>query len=133
MKGPRLRKTEWNGQAVLEYEPPARQVEGEKSLMTRIVTAVAASGVIVMRNNVGVAKMAGGFVRYGLGPGSPDLICIVPPFGKFLGLEVKRPKRGRVEAHQERWHAMARRYGAVCGVVDSVEAALALVEEARRG
>ena len=128
---PKLRKTEWNGQACLEYVAPKQAIESEKSLMTRIVTAVAASGVMVMRNNVGMAKMAGGFVRYGLGVGSPDLICIVPPMGRVVGIEVKRPKVGRIGKEQERWHAVAKRYGAIVGIVDSVQGALDLVGQAR--
>lgn len=127
----RLKATEWNGQACLKYMAPKQRIESEKSLMMRIVTAVAAAGVMVLRNNVGVAKMPGGFVRYGLGVGSPDLVGIVPPHGRFIGIEVKRPKKSRIGKAQEQWHAVARRYGAVVGIVDSVEGALALVEQAR--
>lgn len=122
-------RVDWKGQAYL-VEARREVEESEKSLSLRVRVAVAAQGVIIMRNNSGVDLRQG--VAYGLGKGSADFVCVVPPYGRFLGLEIKRPKSGKVSEHQERWLAMIRRYGGVTGVVRSVEDALALVEEARK-
>lgn len=64
--------------------------------------------VIVLRNTVGRVRLmtTNGHERtisYGLGKGSPDLICLVRP-GRVLGLEVKA-EDGRVSAAQTRCHA----------------------------
>lgn len=123
---------DYKGQAAFEYAKVAR-VEGEKSLMLRISVAVAcAGGVLVMRNQVGRARYSSGkYASHGLGKGSSDLVCIVAPYGRWLCLEVKREKGGVVSPEQEKWLALVRRYGAVSGVVKTVEEALRLVDEAR--
>jgi hypothetical protein len=128
-----LHRLDYKGQACLEYLPPKR-VEGEKSLMIRITTAVACmGGVLVMRNQVGGSKYrSGNYASHGLGKGSADLVCIVAPWGRWCCLEVKREKGGVVSPDQQKWLALVRRYGAVSGVVKSVEEAMALVEEARQ-
>jgi len=74
--------------------------------------------------------------RYGLGVGSPDLVLVVA--GRFLGLEVKRPKTaehgaGQLSPKQKAWRDKAQRAGVVYRRVRSVEEAVAAVEEVRRG
>lgn len=127
-----LHRVDYKGQACLEYLPPKR-VEGEKSLMIRITTAVASQGgVLVMRNQVGRSRYkSGNMASHGLGVGSADLVCIVAPWGRWCCIEVKREKGGVISPAQVKWLSMVRRYGAVSGVAKSVEDALALVNEAR--
>jgi hypothetical protein len=72
--------------------------------------------------------------RYGLGVGSPDLVLVVA--GRFLGLEVKRPKTaehgaGQLSPKQKAWRDKAQRAGVVYRRVRSVEEAVAAVEEVR--
>lgn len=67
----------------------------------------------------------------GLGLGSSDLICIVPPTGRLLAIECKS-ERGRTTEEQDRWLEQVRKYGGVAGVARSVEEAFALVELARK-
>lgn len=122
---------DWTGQVHLIPGPSL--VEAEKDTQEKIRLAVAsAGGVMVMRNNVGVARHGKRMVRYGLGTGSSDLVCVVAPYGRFLGLEIKRPKGGVVSRDQMKWMQWIRSYGGVTGVATSVEEALQLVNEARR-
>lgn len=90
-------------------------------------------GLLVLRNNCGVARSIDDdgrerFVAYGLGgAGSPDLILILAPRGRLVGLEVKRPGLDATP-EQKRVHAIWRRFGAVVEVVRSVEEARAVVD-----
>jgi hypothetical protein len=102
----------------------------EKAVEIAIRVALAAAGILVMKHAVDNR----GHLRTGLGIGVADLICVVPPHGRFLAIEVKRPgARARTSLVQKRWLAVVRRFGGVTGVATSVEEAMALVEEARRG
>ncbi len=115
-----------------------------------------ASDVRLFRNNVGTLLDSRGIpVSYGLLKGSADTIGVVGPFGRFLSIEYKRdfrPLSGEQWAHvrearvkradckcarchqarQEDWRDMINRFGGVAGIVDSVEGAKALAEEARK-
>ncbi len=108
--------------------------ESEKGVEIRVRVALAAAGVMVLKHTVGPCWECGAKPnkRQGLGVGCSDLICIVPPFGRFLGIEMKRPGGGRVSEEQVRWLAVIRRFGGITGVARSVEEAMALVDEARR-
>jgi len=94
------------------------------------------TGVIVFRNNVGVANHWNQkterveVVRYGLAVGSSDLIGIVG--GRFMALEVKTPK-GRVTPEQALFQRLVRSMGGFACVVRSVEEAEAAVERALAG
>lgn len=45
----------------------------------------------LFRNNCGVAEYGSAKVRYGLLPGSADLIGVLAPRGRLISLEVKAP------------------------------------------
>ena len=66
--------------------------------------------------------------------GVSDLICIVPPFGVFLAIEVKRPKYSPsdVTPDQRAYLAAVRHFGGVSGIATCEDEALALVAEARQ-
>jgi len=130
MGRPKKPALEFTGQARLL--PGPKLVEMERDVLDQVRTAVVAAGCICMRNNVGAQKVGKRFIRYGLGKGSADLICIVPPYGRFLGLEIKRPKGSVVTPEQATWAEAVRRYGGVTGVVKNVSEAMLLVAEARR-
>jgi hypothetical protein len=99
--------------------------EREKSIEVRIRVELASAGVMVMKHHVDNRQ-----ARTGLGIGVSDLICVVPPYGRFLGIEVKRPGQ-EPRDEQKRWLAVVRRFGGVTGVATNVEEALALVAQAR--
>jgi hypothetical protein len=131
MGRPKKVEMDWTGQT--NWLPGPKLIEAERDTLEQIRLAVSsAGGVMVMRNNVGVAKHGKRFVRFGLGNGSSDLICCVAPYGRLLGIEVKRPKGGKVSPDQERWMKWIRLYGGVTGVAKNVAQALALVNEARQ-
>lgn len=105
----------------------------EANVLTAIRIALAKAGVPIWRNHVSLSKQeSGAMARTGLAVGSADLIGLVPPFGRFIAIEAKKPAGGRVTERQVRWLAVVRRCGGVAGVARSVEEALALVAEAQR-
>jgi hypothetical protein len=122
-------RTDSSGQVLAAYAP----AEKESAILAKIKLAVGtAGGVHVMRNNVGSAKMRGFWVAFGLEKGSSDLVAIVAPYGRWLCIEVKKPKGSRFEEGQREWLAKMERYGAVAGAVSTVAEALELVARARR-
>lgn len=65
--------------------------------------------VVVFRNNVGTWDDGRSFVRYGLAPGSPDIVCILRN-SIFVGIEVKSLNDKESEA-QKNWAIMCQRLG----------------------
>jgi hypothetical protein len=91
--------------------------------------------VVLWRNNVGVAIEGSRRVRYGLAPGSADLIGVVTMpngVGRFVALEVKTDK-GRARAEQLTFLDLVRRRGGFACVVRSVADAHAAIARARAG
>lgn len=89
-------------------------------------------GVAMWRNNVGVDTGRG--VRYGLCPGSADLIGCVQrsseatggSIGVFVALEIKRS--GQLPTTRQRaWLACVRRLGGVAEVVHTLEQARKII------
>jgi hypothetical protein len=70
----------------------------------------------------------------GLGVGSSDLICVVPPYGRFLAIEMKRPgyRPSDVTDDQRRFMEIVRKYNGVAGVACSEDEAFDLLSKARR-
>lgn len=87
-------------------------------------------GLVVWRNNTGVAEHRGARVRYGLAVGSADLIGCLG--GRFVALEVKAAA-GRVAPEQRQWLDLVRRNGGFAAVVRSVDEAHAAIARARKG
>lgn len=69
-------------------------------------------------------------MRFGLGNGSPDIVGILKPWGRFFGVETKT-EDGRLSKAQKLWHERARVLGAFVGVARSLEEAIALLNAAR--
>jgi hypothetical protein len=128
----------------LAKRAPRRQKEA--ALTDRIRAALnALGGVRVWRNNTGIAthvKEAGIYkMRYGLGVGSPDLVGMVcfrlqlsisvhQDFGRFLGVEVKRPGE-KQEPEQIEWQDLIQRFGGIYILTTSVGDAVQQVEALR--
>ncbi len=126
----------------------------EQNLSNAIALAVGGlPDVRLWRNNTGTIRDSRNIpVSFGLAVGSADRVGIVLPHGRFLSIEVKRPgyrppsdetlykARSHVACKcgachynsQLDWCDTIRRFGGVAGIVDSVEQALALVDEARK-
>lgn len=124
-------KTDARGQVLLPGAPKHLLIEPEASVLKRVTQALELAGCCVLRNTVGFTLYMGRGITFGLGKGSADLVCIVPPMGRWLCVELKRAKGGKVSAEQERWIREVRSYGAVAGVARSVDDALALLAEAK--
>jgi len=118
--------------ALVVYVPPAKRAKPplESAIKAAIRAAVIAEGCLCWVHNVDNRSMS-----TGLGLGTSDLICVVPPYGRFLGIEVKRPgyEPSRVNDNQRAWLAVVRQFGGVSGIATSVAEALALVREAGQG
>ena len=87
-------------------------VASETDIQSEILTALRRLGIFVRRNRqYGRGRKAGG-----LGPGSADLI--VCHQGRFIALEVKKPKEKQSDDQRE-WEAELRRAGGRYYVVTS--------------
>jgi hypothetical protein len=103
---------------------PPRLTPPESQLLRQVLQWLALKGVLHWRAN------SGGGLRRGRGgrtvpvvgnpEGTPDIICILPPFGRLVGIEVKA-QGGKLRPAQEAWAANARRAGALVLCVRSIE------------
>ena len=111
----------------------------EQSIQQHIRLACSRGSVRLYRNNCGVLQDRRGVpVRYGLQPGSSDLIgwrtvTITPEMvgqqvAVFTSIEVKAPT-GRVKPEQQQWLDAVQAAGGIAGVARSVEDAQALTAE----
>ena len=115
-------------------------MSGESAIQDAVRLALGRErGVLLWRNSVGTAEHWTGTgvqrVRYGLAPGSADLVGLVlmpDGTGRFFALEIKAPG-GRVAPEQEQWLALVRRNGGFAAVVRSADEARACVERCRAG
>ncbi len=94
----------------------------EAPIQRAILDAFAAMGVLAYRINSGRVKARGGWYQ-GAPAGFPDVIVVVAPIGRLLGLEVKDAK-GVVSDAQVRTADALCRAGAACRTVRSVEEAV---------
>ena len=65
----------------------------ENRLQKKIIDWLKFDGCHVLRLNSGMIDMGGGHMVRLCPPGTPDLLAIVPPYGRALFLEVKRDKK----------------------------------------
>lgn len=104
----------------------------ESIVLKQAMLAATASGARVWRNNVGIYQTAdtARTVRCGLCPGSADLIGLTAS-GRFLAIECKRPRGGRVSAEQRRWLDLVTSMGGIAVVATCGEdVTTALTQEA---
>lgn len=108
----------------------------ERKIEEGIRIAVSSAGILCWKHRIESCPHCGGRPKrgQGLGLGCADLICVVPPFGRFLAIEVKRPstRNAKRDEHQRQWMGVVRRHGGIAGVATNVEEAMALVELARQ-
>ncbi len=101
----------------------------EGDILREITDALTAAGVLVIRVQSGKVQVRRGWMH--LAPeGTPDLACVIPPWGHALLLEVKTAK-GRERAAQRRMAKQLTSIGATVRTVRSVDEALAALAEAR--
>lgn len=119
-----------NGERVHVYQPPRR--ESEKSVEVKARVAIAALGVMVKKHVVESCYSCGSPPKAGtgLGKGTSDLFCIVPPLGRVVFIEMKRPgySPSDVSDEQRAFIRAVKLFGGIAGVASSVEEAVALVK-----
>ena len=104
----------------------------ETHLVTSILQALELEpGVYAWRNSTGMIRRAGRVIKFGA-VGSPDILAIVGPEGRLLGLEAKT-STGKQSPKQCEWQALIDGLGGKYAVVRSVSDALKAVRDARRG
>ena len=101
---------------------PSRQPL-EKTIVQQIVKALKEQGVSWCIKTHGGPFQAAGI---------PDILAIAPMTGRLLGIEVKRPRVGRLTALQAAQIEKINGSGGVAGVATSVDEAISLLREANR-
>ncbi len=100
----------------------------EKPIQQAIRLALHEAGVLCWAHSIDNRNTS-----TGLGVGTADLICVVPPHGRICAIEVKvRASYSKTTETQERWLAQVRLHGGIAGVARDVDEAMALVELARK-
>jgi hypothetical protein len=97
----------------------------EKEIQSTILGIFEAAGWHVWRNNSGAFRVGDRFIRAGK-RGSSDLIGQVPRSGRFLALEIKRPK-GELSGDQREFLAKVAREGGVGVCLWAPTQAIALI------
>lgn len=109
-----------------------KKTQEETKLQKLIMQALGAlPGVVVYRNNVGVAQFGDAKVAYGVGGnGAPDLFCEVLRDGLWIAvwMEVKT-ETGTLEPDQVTWHAAARKMHRNVCVVRSITQSFAVIDD----
>ena len=96
------------------------EMTSETDIQSLVRLALSERGILNWRNNTGALKDKDGrLVRYGLFPGSSDIIGIMPD-GRFLAIEVKKPGK-KPTPEQLNFIEVIRRHGGIAGVVHSPE------------
>lgn len=86
-------------------------------------------GLVLWRNNQGVADIRGYKVRFGVGgPGGADLIGIYR--GRFIAIEIKT-ETGRQTPEQKTFQALVESLGGTYQILRSVNDALTWIESMR--
>jgi hypothetical protein len=108
-------------------------VSSEKQIETAIRVALFKAYAMVKKNRIEACWSCGAKPRKtdGMGVGSSDLICCVPPYGRYLAIEVKS-ERGKPSPEQLEFMDAVQHYRGVAGVARSVEEAFQLLDMARR-
>jgi hypothetical protein len=101
----------------------------EAAIQRAILVALTAIGAYAFRVQSGRVKVRGGYMQLAP-PGTPDVLVIVPPHGRLLGLEVKTATGKEREAQVE-WAEGARRLGAAVRTVRTPEEAVVAYLEAK--
>jgi hypothetical protein len=112
---------------------PPREAEVQRAIELALG---AEPDLILMRSANGVARNVDAdgrerFTRMGLPNGTPDLVGVLAPSGRWFALECKRPGE-HATPDQARLHALWRRFGAHVSVVHSADEARAALSHARK-
>lgn len=113
-----------------------QQSKLEKTIQAEIEAEIGAEpDLIILKNSVGLARHyddegKSWKVPYGLGTGSPDLVGILAPWGRWFCIEVKVPGE-EPDPHQLKCHEQWRAMGALVYVATSATEARHALAAAR--
>lgn len=106
----------------------------EMVTLKAISSYLTARGLMVLRINSGAMLSEYKGKRYmyrGAPPGTADLLCVVPPLGKLLAIEVKT-KKGKLRDSQKEFLDRVAATGGMATVARSVDDAKAILDEYER-
>lgn len=106
-----------------------RETDLVKSILSRLSLC---RDVSAYRVNTGAYKIEERFIRFGLGPGAPDIICVVGPTGHAVALECK-VGNNKTTRFQDEWARIFRKSGGDYFVIRTVEEAVDAVSLGRHG
>ena len=99
----------------------------EKVIQKQILDWLKATELLHWRQNSGNVFVGKRMIRLG-DIGLPDIVIVIPPNGRLLGMEIKSAK-GRLRPEQEEFMRAARNCGAFYRVVRSLDQAMDAVAE----
>ncbi len=97
----------------------------EKVIQKAILKWLTETNILHWRQNSGTVFAGGRVIRLGE-EGLPDIVCVIPPNGHFLGLEVKSAK-GKIRPAQAEFADRIRSIGGSYVVVRTLEQAMRAV------
>ena len=104
----------------------AKRAEPERKIQTAIVKALRQHcphpWFAVPNGGARHIRVATKLKAEGVNPGVPDLVFVLPPHGKFAGLELKSEK-GRLSEHQIEWRQKLQAACAYWNVAHSIDEA----------
>lgn len=109
----------------------AKKYKPEKAIQKEILDWLATTDLLHWRQNAGILFVGKRMVRLGEA-GLPDIIVIVPPNGRFLGLEVKSAT-GRLRPAQAAFYDRLKASGGMYTVVRTLDQAKEAVARALGG
>lgn len=98
----------------------------ESEIQKNIIDELNNRNCKVWRANAGTVRVGGRTIKL-LPKGFPDVFGVRLDDGKFLGLEIKKPK-GRVSDEQIKFREFAEEHNILYGIAYSVEDAIKIIE-----
>lgn len=99
----------------------------EDSVLKDCLGYLSLTGIYHWRNNTGAVKTGGRFVRFGF-KGSADILGICPD-GRFLSIECKRTKGGKISKEQQDFYNNIKKNGGVAMFCNSLESMISQLKE----
>ena len=110
------------------FKPALLPKVSEADVMADVDQVLSAHHIFHWRNNTGATQIGRRrWIRFGY-PGSSDWLGICHD-GRFLAVECKAPKTGRLTEPQQNFLDCINRYGGVAIVVDSLDSLLRQLKE----
>lgn len=98
----------------------------ESEIQKQIITTLNQGPYKVWRANAGTVRVGGRTIKL-LPKGFPDVFGVRLKDGKFIGIEIKKPK-GRTSEEQLAFQSWASDHNVIYGIAYSVEDAIQIVE-----